>query len=149
MKIKAISLWQPWASAMALGLKRNETRSWSTHYRGPLAIHASKKDGSELFEWWLTLKRNSTIIDSAFHLAGINQFHQLPRGCVVAVGRLVDVVRTEIERDAIGHSELILGDYTDGRFAWKFTNIKALPTPIPARGAQGFFDVDVPEEALR
>ena len=35
--MKAISLWQPWASAVALGSKRVETRSWSTSYRGPLA----------------------------------------------------------------------------------------------------------------
>lgn len=27
--MKAISLWQPWASAMALGLKSIETRHWS------------------------------------------------------------------------------------------------------------------------
>lgn len=40
--MRAISLWQPWASAIALGSKRIETRSWSTSYRGPLAIHAAK-----------------------------------------------------------------------------------------------------------
>ena len=41
-EIKAISLWQPWASLIALGGKKIETRSWPTKYRGPLAIHASK-----------------------------------------------------------------------------------------------------------
>jgi hypothetical protein len=41
--MKAISLWQPWASAIALGWKKNETRHWSTDYRGPLLIHAAKK----------------------------------------------------------------------------------------------------------
>ena len=41
--MKAITLWDPWASAMALELKRNETRGWSTPYRGPLAIHAAKR----------------------------------------------------------------------------------------------------------
>jgi len=43
MLIKAISLWQPWASAMALGFKKNETRHWATKYRGPLLIHAAQK----------------------------------------------------------------------------------------------------------
>lgn len=33
--MKAISLWQPWASAIAVGAKRVETRSWATKYRGP------------------------------------------------------------------------------------------------------------------
>lgn len=39
--MKAITIWQPWASLIALGVKTIETRSWSTDYRGPLAIHAA------------------------------------------------------------------------------------------------------------
>lgn len=41
--MKALTLWQPWASLVALGIKTIETRSWSTQYRGPLAIHAAKR----------------------------------------------------------------------------------------------------------
>src|SRR5690348_17556570 len=40
--MKALTLTQPWASLVAIGAKRIETRSWSTSYRGPLAIHAAK-----------------------------------------------------------------------------------------------------------
>lgn len=40
--MRAISLLQPWATLVALGAKRRETRSWPTRYRGPIAIHASK-----------------------------------------------------------------------------------------------------------
>ena len=40
--MKALSLTQPWASLVADGRKTTETRSWLTHYRGPLAIHATK-----------------------------------------------------------------------------------------------------------
>ena len=36
--MKALSLYQPWATAIALGSKRIETRGWPTSYRGPLAI---------------------------------------------------------------------------------------------------------------
>ena len=42
--IKALTLWQPWASLIAWGEKQYETRSWSTEYRGLLAIHASKRE---------------------------------------------------------------------------------------------------------
>ena len=38
--MKALTVRQPWASLIALGVKRIETRSWRTSYRGPLAIHA-------------------------------------------------------------------------------------------------------------
>lgn len=41
--MKALTLCQPWASLIAWGEKQYETRSWSTDYRGLLAIHASKR----------------------------------------------------------------------------------------------------------
>jgi len=37
---KVLTLHQPWASLIAIGVKTMETRSWSTSYRGPLTIHA-------------------------------------------------------------------------------------------------------------
>lgn len=39
----ALSVRQPWAWAIAAGLKDVENRSWPTSYRGPLLIHASRK----------------------------------------------------------------------------------------------------------
>jgi hypothetical protein len=42
--MKAVSLWQPFASLIYTGAKKIETRSWPTNYRGPLAIHAARKD---------------------------------------------------------------------------------------------------------
>ena len=45
--MKAITLRQPWASLVALGVKAIETRSWSTRYRGPLAIHAAARQPIE------------------------------------------------------------------------------------------------------
>jgi hypothetical protein len=41
--VKALTIRQPWASLVALGVKTIETRSWSTKYRGPLLIHAGMK----------------------------------------------------------------------------------------------------------
>ena len=41
--MKAITIWQPWAEFIAAGVKHNETRSWATKYRGPIAIHAAVK----------------------------------------------------------------------------------------------------------
>lgn len=42
--MKAITIWQPWASLIACGVKQYETRSWPTKYRGPIAIHAAAMD---------------------------------------------------------------------------------------------------------
>ena len=41
--MKMLTLHQPWASLVALGIKTIETRSWRTGYRGPLAIQAAKE----------------------------------------------------------------------------------------------------------
>lgn len=41
--MKAISIKQPYASLICEGIKDIENRSWQTHYRGPIYIHASAK----------------------------------------------------------------------------------------------------------
>lgn len=47
--MKVITLIQPWATLIALGEKQIETRSWSTKYRGEIAIHAGKKIDKSVF----------------------------------------------------------------------------------------------------
>jgi len=46
--LKALSLQQPWASLIADGCKTIETRTWTTKYRGPLAIHVSQRKYEDL-----------------------------------------------------------------------------------------------------
>jgi activating signal cointegrator 1 len=41
--MKVITVIQPWATLLALGVKKFETRSWATKHRGELAVHAGKK----------------------------------------------------------------------------------------------------------
>lgn len=48
--MKVISLLQPWATLAVIGQKKIETRSWSTKYRGPLLIHASKRWDNNLYQ---------------------------------------------------------------------------------------------------
>lgn len=127
--MKALSLWQPWASAMALGLKQIETRNWSTAYRGPLAIHAAKR--------W-------TADEREFHAIEHGRGHmpaELPLGAIVAIGVLVDCRRTEGLCPGITALESHWGNYDPKRFGWIFEDIEALPAPIPYKGLQGLFDV--------
>lgn len=44
--MKALTIWQPWASLLVSGQKKYETRSWATAYRGPIAIHAAMAAGA-------------------------------------------------------------------------------------------------------
>lgn len=41
--MKALSIKQPWASLIAHGIKDIENRTWRTHFRGRIYIHASAK----------------------------------------------------------------------------------------------------------
>lgn len=101
--IKAISLHQPWASAIAIGAKSIETRDWETGHRGPLAIHAArrlvKSDLAQLAKldcWQAAL---APLGDGA-PLTAAALAELLPLGAVVAVAELVDCVPFEALRDA-------------------------------------------------
>lgn len=129
--MKILSLWQPWATFMAIGHKRNETRSWPTSYRGLLAIHAAKNTSA--------LEDADDILSEAgFDMEGRTTVGgtKWPLGKIVAVVRLVDCVRTEDIRDRLTKCERAMGDYSDGRFAWVTEDLKKLD-PIPWRGMQG------------
>ncbi|MFG2794304.1 hypothetical protein [Streptomyces sp. NPDC048419] len=39
-EVRALTLWQPWASCIVYATKRVENRRWATDYRGWLLIHA-------------------------------------------------------------------------------------------------------------
>ena len=97
--MRALTLHQPWASLIANGVKTIETRSWSTNYRGPLAIHAGMKRpasgvdthcASDVGDWHITRKG----LDDFAMCTHTHYGHDipLPLGAVVATCRLADVV---------------------------------------------------------
>jgi len=93
--VKALTLHQPWASLIAYGYKTIETRSWSTRYRGELAIHAG------LHEPPLGIigEREVRMLGPERVIGGPdtpNVHRSLPLGAVVATCELVDVVPTEV-----------------------------------------------------
>ena len=145
--MKAISLWQPWASLIANGHKQFETRSWATRYRGTIAIHAAKKWNTELA---------GLVWKSPFYeaLSGVSRTNLsrnidevLPRGCVVAIAHLQDCIEITADNQP-GAREQAFGDFTPGQFMWKFGNIYKLPEPVPYRGQQGLFHVELNRKNL-
>jgi hypothetical protein len=136
--MKAISLWQPWASAIWLRWKRIETRHWSTDYRGPLAIHAAKRWTREEREFWADMCEVEGFDADA---------HEMPFGAVICTVCLVDVKPTEQLIGSISEQEERWGNYGPGRFGFVFEGLQRLPRPVPFKGMQGFFDV--PDALLR
>jgi hypothetical protein len=135
--VKAISLWQPWASLIAVGVKKIETRHWHTPYKGPIAIHAAKKlekhFGDELAE----------LCEDEF---GGHWMVDLPRGAFVATANLVAcepmLYDYFIEDSYPGRNEFICGNWQKGRFAWLLDDIRAID-PVPFRGLQGLFNASL------
>lgn len=84
--VKAITLYQPWASAVALGYKTIETRSWPTRYRGPLAIHAGRNTAAVGAPIWDELARLVVEEGKGMYPLGF------PTGAVLATCTLSDVV---------------------------------------------------------
>lgn len=140
--MKALSLWEPWATLMAIGAKRVETRSWRalqrmTRYRGPLLICAAvrykKSELKELFEI------------EEFRVALRNE--PLSFGKAVAVVHLDGCMPTHKIRHKLSAEELAFGDYSLGRFAWMTSGLRRI-RPVPVKGAQGIFEVDLEPEDL-
>lgn len=134
--MKLISLWEPWATLMAIGAKRIETRSWDTSYRGWLAIQASKGGLGKA-----ALKE--TTEDPRFSLALAGE--ELQFGKIVAVVHLRTCWPTElIDRAFPGmltEKETAFGNYADGRYGWITTGLFRLPFPIPFKAKQGLCNV--------
>jgi hypothetical protein len=132
--MKALTLTQPWASLVAVGAKRIETRSWGTTYRGPLAIHAAKGMNKEALRV-VTEEPFWTALQPAYGHGW------LPRGCVIAIVQLVDVIPAE--RALIAHAdsrEQAFGDYSEGRYAWIFGHVVPVDPPSAAKGMLGLWD---------
>ena len=127
--MKAITLWQPWASLITEGMKTRETRSWqppASLVGQRIAIHAAKRP---MTNEHLT----ATVVRELLQL-GFGQPSDLPYGAVVCTAVLVRVFPTEgIELDPYG-------DYSRGRFAWEFVGLEKLDPPVPAKGHQRFWE---------
>lgn len=126
---KALSLLQPWASLVVMGVKKIETRSWQTAYRGTLFIHASLG------------KKGKVLVSEAPFSKYISDFDALPFGAVIGQVQLDDVVPVEDlfysnERlNALTIEEKAFGDYTKGRYAWLLSEAIMFDRPIAAKGS--------------
>ena len=79
--MKALSIWQPWASLIISGEKKIETRSWPAPYsiRGTRIAIASTKS--------IRAEQRRAAAEDAFRLhyaaAGLAAMEDLPMGCVL------------------------------------------------------------------
>jgi len=138
--MKALSLHQPWATLVILGIKRLETRAWQTDHTGRLAIHASRTfspAGRQLFR---QAPFRSLLAEAGFALEG-----DLPRGALLGTVLLQRCLRTEeMDLDALADVDRAVGNFGPGRWVWFLEQPEPFVRPISYRGKLGVFSV--PEE---
>lgn len=131
--IMAITVHQPWAELLALGLKDVENRGWETDYRGALAIHAGLRwvegdvvaclDELEAVEIITRAQRPSLEIMRA-HL-----------GHVIGVGDMFDCSPADTHPSAWA---------IPGSWAFSIRSMRRLPDPVRVRGERGLFELQEP-----
>lgn len=139
--MRAISLWQPWASLWLTDFKWHETRHWHTSYRGPLYVHAAKRP---IRESDLTSELRAICEDQW----GGHFWKDLPFGAVIGIVNLLECSETQ----TVGTTNIdkVCGDWTPGRFAWLRAPQPTHIGPWPYKGRQGFFNInDLDEVANR
>lgn len=144
--MKALPLWQPWASLVAIGAKRIETRHWpapKSLIGQRIAIHATKGTGPGGARAFRDLCRHEPF-RSALEREGLAAA-ELPRGGIIATAILDRcVVMKEEEIDTLSKlhpDEHAFGNYEPGRYAWILSELVQLPELVPFKGSQGVFEV--------
>jgi activating signal cointegrator 1 len=137
--MKALSIWQPWASFIMSGHKKIETRSWPAPYpiRGQRIAIASTKA--------IRPEQRQALSEDSFRVhyaaTGLPDFGCLPMGSVLG-NIIVDGCR-EIDSEFLedlDEQEEAFGWYGPGRFAWLIKDPEPLAAPIAVRGGQGLWN---------
>lgn len=119
--MKALSIRPPWAWAILHLGKTIENRSWKTHYRGPILLHASQALSVEDYE---NVARHAKRLRIR-----MPNIEQLPLGGIVGKALLVDVVEEHPSRFFVGP------------YGWVLENAKAVRFR-EVKGKLGLFEVN-------
>lgn len=150
--MKALTIWQPWASLIAVGAKPYEFRSWPApaFVRGErIAIHAGARamkprevdellarlDTDRAWETCLRPELARPLLELAHSRPGM-----LPLSTVLCTARMGEPVNAYDIVQEFGGGVNDSDRDDDANWAWPLTDIEVLTPPIEAKGAQGFWN---------
>lgn len=141
--MKAITICQPYASAIMSGIKRVENRDWPTNYRGPLLIHSGKSrqwldsyDGAQMEE----MEQAGFKFDEDGQLIIT---HPEYFGAIIGIVDLVGCTKLDKYLEYIGNQDA----WAFGEYCWIIENPRWVKPVIPYRGQLGLFNV--PDEVVK
>lgn len=132
--VKALSLWQPWASLWLSPAKVHETRHWQTPHRGPLIVHASKHP-------------IAPAMDPELERICVEQFGSqwrslLPLGALIGRVDLVAMISSNEFSPIRANADYICGNWGPDRWGWeRGEHYHVYSRPIAYVGRQQLFNV--------
>jgi hypothetical protein len=158
--LKALTIWQPWASLIMVGAKPYEFRPKSFQvYVGPprigdrIVIHAGSRPvkRAEVEDLLQRLNDDEETATTGlkpeiarqvlFRCREAAKYQALPLGCglgTAIIGRPLNAGR--LFRGPVADSDRAAEDLDAYNWAWPLTGIKPFEEPIPMRGSQGFWN---------
>jgi len=145
--MKALSIKQPWASLICtpreenpqLGIKDIENRTWRTHFRGRVYIHASAKSAGEISNL-LSPEQSKSISDIDVMLNIVRK--NIPFSAIIGE---VDIIDCVINAPSIWaeQSDLSEGAVFKPIYNWVLANAKLYDKPIlNVKGKLSFWETD-------
>jgi len=158
--MKILTLHEPWASLVALGIKQYETRHWEIGYRGELLIHAASRRMRKGDLAILRAEVKGIPVSENLLNEALEKIERSPRyGCIVALSRLTDcLLMTDAVEDSAPESRVInisqvpfleraVGLWDIDRYAFKLENVQPLSQPISFTSRQAKL-LDAPESLV-
>lgn len=137
---RVLSVRQPWAGLLVLGIKQHETRSWNTRERGTIAIHASATQVDPIGVAILNMLY-AKMPDKFFPGSEADKICR-NLGCIVGTVVIRDTYSTNHTHLKMSNLEKILGDYSKDRHYWVMKDPTIINPSIPAKGQLGFWSFD-------
>lgn len=139
-KHMALTVRQPWASLLVMGIKCVEGRSWSTSHRGQLWIHSGAKRPKPAEIQDAEAFYSSTYASEGLAVAFPASY---PTGVVLGVVDLVDVVAADEFEDSGATAALPTSVMleSDAPWRWCCERPRRLTSPPASRGAQGVWEL--------
>lgn len=128
--MKVLSIKEPFATLIKDNVKKIETRSWKTNYRGELYIHASKSTVAK------EIKERKKLIE-------LVKNREMNHGKIICKCNLVDCIYMDkdfLDKIKEEKIEYVCGYYEEGRYAWVLDDIEVLDEKIEAKGKLGIWN---------
>ena len=132
IKLKVLTLRQPWATLVAEGIKKYEFRSWKTNYRGKVLIYAGTSIGKE------DMKKFE------------NMNLEFPLRRIVAIVQIEDCLELneKLNKQIINEKNIAYGNKVRTGYAWKLSNIKKINYNKEIKGQLGLWNIEIKEKEL-